>query len=350
MVDVVADVCGLHAQLMSSAELAAWARIDGLPRDAVAEALWEERSLVKSWAMRGTLHLLPSSEYGLWLGGMSTYRHYRTASWSRGFDITQEELVQVVAAVRQALDHRARTREQLAADVADITGSVELGEKLLGSWGSTLKPATYQGALCFGPSIGRNVTFVRPDQWLGELTVLPGDEAMASITRRFLAANGPATRDDYARWWAMSPAAAQRHIAALGDEVAAVDVEGTRAWMLAADVAEAAACDPPGAVRLVPAFDQFVVASTRQAEHLLPGPFRDRVYRAQGWLSPVLLVDGLMAGVWRHVLTSGRLEVSIEPFTALPGWAAEAAEAEAEALGEFLGAEAAVSWSPAAVA
>jgi hypothetical protein len=74
MLDVVSRLCGVHAQLMSSAELTLWARVDGLARDDVASALWDQRTLVKTWAMRGTLHLLPSSELGLWLAGLGTYR------------------------------------------------------------------------------------------------------------------------------------------------------------------------------------------------------------------------------------------------------------------------------------
>jgi hypothetical protein len=353
LLDVVSDICGLHAQLMSSGELTAWARVADLEPGAVAEALADDRTLVKSWAMRGTLHLLPSSEYGLWLGGLATYRHYLKPAWSNGFGISQDDLTRMIAAVARALDGKALTREELAAEVARITRSPDLADKLLGSWGSTLKPATYQGQLCFGANRGRNVTFVRPDQWLdGRWTtdppVVPGDEAMAAITRRFLAANAPATRDDLARWWAMSPAEAGRRVTALGDEVAAIEVDGTPMWMLAADVEPATEVEPPGVVRLVPAFDQFVVVSTRQADNLLPGPFRSRVYRPQGWLSPVLLVDGQMAGIWKHERKGARLTVTIEPFVAVPPWVVAEAEAEAVALGRFLAAEPTVTWAPPA--
>ena len=345
LLDVVSDVCGLHAQLMSSAELTAWARVADLEPGAVATALAEDRTLVKSWAMRGTLHLLRSSEYGLWLGGLSTYRHYLKPAWSKGFGISQNELGRMIAAVAEALDGRSLTREELAAEVARITASPDLADKLLGSWGSTLKPATYQGGLCFGPTRGRNVTFVRPDQWLPGLAVEPADDAMAAITRRFLHVNGPATRDDYARWFAMSPAAAAKRIVALGEDATEVDVAGVPMWMLAADVEAATTCQPAHAVRLVPAFDQYVVASTRQADNLLPGPLRARVYRPQGWLSPVLLVDGRMAGVWRHERKGTRLAVTIDPFTKLPKWARTGAEAEAGALGRFLDAEPEVTWA-----
>ena len=66
MLAVASRLCGLHAQLMSSAELTVWARVEDLDRKAVQRALWEDRTLVKTWAMRGTLHLLPAGELPLW--------------------------------------------------------------------------------------------------------------------------------------------------------------------------------------------------------------------------------------------------------------------------------------------
>src|SRR4051812_28480602 len=70
LVGVAGEICGLHAQVMSSAELSLWARIEGLEGGAVHRALWEERALVKLWAMRGTLHLLPCAELGVWLSAL----------------------------------------------------------------------------------------------------------------------------------------------------------------------------------------------------------------------------------------------------------------------------------------
>ncbi|MET0228238.1 MAG: crosslink repair DNA glycosylase YcaQ family protein, partial [Actinomycetes bacterium] len=98
----------------------------------------------------------------------------------------------------------------------------------------------------------------------------------------------------------------RRLLERLGDEVAPVEVDGTAAYALAADLASPGtdAVDGTGlaaggsrTVRLLPAFDQYVVTATLQAEHLLPGPFKARVYRPQGWLSPVLLVGGRMEGL-----------------------------------------------------
>ena len=346
LLDVVSDVCGLHAQLMSSAELTAWARVDDLEPGAVAAALADDRTLVKSWAMRGTLHLLPLLGVRAVAGRPEHVPPLPQAGLVEG-------LRDLPGGARA--DDRGRgqgpRREGPHPGGAGRRGGRRspgrpgLAEKLLGSWGSTLKPATYQGKLCFGPNRGRNVTFVRPDQWLKKLEVdsratrpWPPSPAASSPS------TAPPTRDDYARWFAISPAQAGKHIAALGDDVAEVDVDGTPMWMLAADVKAATTCKPAHAVRLLPAFDQYVVASTRQADNLLPGPLRARVYRPQGWLSPVLLVDGQMAGVWKHERKGTRLTVTIEPFTKLPKWATKAAEAEAASLGQFLGAEPEVTW------
>ena len=131
------------------------------------------------------------------------------------------------------------------------------------SFGSTLKPAVFRGQLCFGPSRGRNVTFARPDQWIGTITGVEPEEAVVELIRRFLATNGPATREEVARWWAITPATATRYRTRLGDDVADVEVEGTAAWMLAADVDEAAKAKPGKTVNLLPAFDQYVIAGTK---------------------------------------------------------------------------------------
>ncbi len=100
---------------------------------------------------------------------------------------------------------------------------------------------------------------------------------------------------------------------------------------------EAASATALRSVRLLPAFDQYVVAATRHAARLLPGPCRDRIYRPQGWLSPVLAVGGKMLGVWRHERKGARIVVQIQPFVPLRPWARRGAEEKAEQLAGFLG-------------
>src|SRR6266498_681610 len=204
MLAVARRLCGLHAQLMSSAELTVWARVEDLDRRAVQRALWQERALVKTWAMRGTLHLLPAADLPLWHAalGTSRRRHLKPAVL-RYLGITREELDRLTEAIAIALDGRVMTREELAQDVGRLTGSAALGAKLaLGSWSMVLKPAAFTGRLCFGPSLGQRVRYTRPDTWLSAAPPsIDSQAALAAITRWYLAAYGPATYHDFARWW-----------------------------------------------------------------------------------------------------------------------------------------------------
>ncbi|MFN2503348.1 MAG: winged helix DNA-binding domain-containing protein [Acidimicrobiales bacterium] len=345
MVAVAERLCGLHAQLMSSAELTLWARVEDLEPQALADGLWKERTLVKTWAMRGTLHVLPAADYPMWQSALSTYRNYLKPSWLRAFGVSADKLERFLGAVADALRDQLLTREELAAAVSRLTGSAELGEKVLGSWGSLLKPACYRGQLCFGPGVGQKVRFAHPETWLGPSDAVDPQAAVLDVARAFLGAHGPATRDDFARWWAISPAQGQATIKGLGEEAVEVDVEGTPAWMLAESLPGARERRRPHSVRLLPAFDQWVIAATRHVDQLLPGPLSSRIYRPQGWISPVLAVDGHTLGVWRHERKGAAVEVEIEPFVDLPAKVRRAAEHEAERLAAFLGGTLKLSWA-----
>jgi uncharacterized protein YcaQ len=347
---VVERIAGLHAQLTASAELTLWARVSGLERDDVSRAVWEERSLVKTWAMRGTLHLMPADELGLWVAAQGALKpRHHVPAWLRHHGLTRDEADAMLAAIPAALDGRQLTREELAGEVARVTGIGALDGKLRGGFGDLLKPAAFRGDLCFAPSDGRNVRFARPDQWLGPWQPADQDEAVRAVTRRYLAAYGPANREALARWFGMpSPAQAGRWLKGLGDEAVTVQLDGEELVMLAEDVAEAAAAEPAGGVRLLPAFDHYVVAAPRDRDAVLPAAQRSRVYRPQGWLSPVLLVDGRMTGIWSHERKGDRLVVQVEPFARLTRAERAGAEAEAHALAGFLGGELELTFSSAA--
>jgi hypothetical protein len=100
--------------------------------------------------MRGTLHLLPAAEFPLWQAALSTRRNWEAGAWQRAF-VPLAELERLNDAVAQALDGTLLTREELADRVGELTGSVELGDKLRESWGALLKPAAALGLLCFAP-------------------------------------------------------------------------------------------------------------------------------------------------------------------------------------------------------
>jgi Winged helix DNA-binding domain len=167
-------------------------------------------------------------------------------------------------------------------EVGRLTGSAAFGAKIAqSSWGTILRPAAFSGRLCFGPSLGQRVRFARPDTWLAAAhPPVDPQAATAAVTRRFLAAYGPATHHDLARWWSGGGVSAARQwIASLGEEVSPVELDGVQAWMLTVHAREARDFAPDRSVRLLPGFDQYVVGASCHAERLLPGDLRSRVYR-----------------------------------------------------------------------
>ena len=322
---VASQLCGLHAQVLSSAELSLWARVEGVTREQFRALLWKDSALVKTWAMRGTLHLLPRSELPLYLGALANYGHFLKDPWLNSIGITREEVDVVLAAVGRALRGESLTREELAAAVSRDTGTKKYGAALLQSWGMLLKPAAYRGLLCFAESQPPRVRFTSP----GRVKPLPREPALRELARRYLRAYGPATRGDFASWWGCSARRAQEIFESL-DTVRLED-----RWLLREDLPELQRARPSGAVRLLPAFDPYVAGAPRTGG-LFPLQHKKRIYRNQGWLTPALLVDGHIDGVWRHQRTSKGLTVTVEPFVRLSKAVRAALALEAESLARFL--------------
>jgi hypothetical protein len=119
---VVSRIAGLHAQVMASADASLRARVDGLPEDFLPAALWRDGTLVKTWAMRGTLHLLVRDELPTYVGALSRLRpRHHQGAWQRAYGVTREQADAMLAAIPKVLARKPLTRAELAAAVARRT-------------------------------------------------------------------------------------------------------------------------------------------------------------------------------------------------------------------------------------
>jgi hypothetical protein len=319
-VEIVRRLCGVQAQVASAAEFGvATRRRSGAA--SISRAI-EGRSLVKTWAMRGTLHVLPSDEAPAYLATMAGLTPWRSKAWERYHGVSATDVESVRDALGEVLGAEPLTREELVASLAGHLRSRAARDRLSSGWGELLKPAAWAGTLLQGPPRGSSVTFVRADAWVDGWSAPDRDEAGASVLRSYLAAFGPATAQDVADWWARQPASKVRPwFERLGDEVAPVDVEGTASWALARDVSTLERAEPSDAVRLLGNFDQYVLAPGRGSAAFVPADHKAQVSRAAGWISKVVLLGGRVAGVW-EVSDSGEHEFDL--WAHVPGAALDA--------------------------
>jgi Winged helix DNA-binding domain len=315
LAEVVRDVCGIHAQVMGAAELSLAARVENITQEDVRAELWERRSLAKTWTVRGTLHLHPADELPVWAAATRAV----APPWHDQYGLDQAQGDELLAAIGDALDGRCLLREELADEVAKRAG--EWTREWIGSgWGYIIGSAAAVGKLCHGPPRGAKVTFVRTDQWIGWREV-DSDAARAEVCRRFLGTYGPAGARELAEWLGIRPAELP--------ELPDVKVKPGRA---------------AGPVRLLPEYDCYVMGF-RERDRLVPEKVRDRLKshpkgRFEGIAAvPTLLVDGVVAGIWRRAKKGKKIEIAVEPTRRLSSQERSELESEAERIGSFLAAE-----------
>jgi len=339
---------GIQAQVLSAAELALWARVQGLSRADIQTALWQERSLVKTWAMRGTLHLLAANELSLFVAARSRHDSRNWAGYFAYYGLTPAQQEAFLAAVPHVLGSEPMTRQQLADALVSHTGISALRELIVSSgWGSPLKPSAFRGDLCFGPSQGQNVTFVNPRAWLGAWQTLEPEAALQTIVRRYLQAYGPATRQDFALWWwgGGGMTIAKQTFQALTDELVEVDVEGWCAIALRSTLEPLQQLEPADTIHLLPLFDAYLLGLGRDVEPLLPQAYKRLVFRPQGWISAVVLVGGAIRGVWQYTTRRDQTRVQVQMFTSPTTVIKKGIAAEAERLEAFLNTKVALAYA-----
>ena len=337
--DVVAMMCGAHAQILSAAELSIGLRLAAGTRADVRNALWGERSLVKTFGPRGTVHLLPAAELPMWTGALSALPPAANGL-AKDVRLTPEQIDAVVASIAAALHDAELTIDELGDAVVADTGGwagdlvTPAFQEMWPRWRQALTTAAHRGAVCFGPNRGPNVTYTSPRRWLPGFRPADGPSALADVLRRYLHAYGPATPADFAQWLNGPRRWSTELFDSLGGELERVELAGSAAWVCAGDAVSPAAV--PDGVRLLPYFDAYVVRG-QPRELLYPGHAAARALAGgQAGNYPVLLIDGTVAGVWHQRRSGRKIAVTVEPFGRLTATRSRALEDQVERVGEIL--------------
>jgi hypothetical protein len=338
VVEAVRRTAGIQAQVMSAAELALCTRVEGLSAQEIRSTIFQDHTLVKTWAMRATLHVLETRDLPLYVAALS-FREFRNwPAYAAYYGLSPAQHEAFLSAVPQVVGSEPMTREQLAVALAKQTGIAHLRDLILSSsWGTPLRQSALRGDLCFGPNQGQNVTFVNPRAWIGAWPSIEPEQALQELVRRYLRAYGPATAEDFARWcWdGGGRIPAKKLFQSMKEELEEVEVEGWRAVALRATTDMMQRLEPAETIHLLPLFDAYTIGMPRGSSLLLDGAYKVLVFRPQGWVSAVVLVNGSIQGVWQQTVRRSQTIVKVHLFCPPTALIQKGIEAEVERLSDF---------------
>ncbi|MCD2185712.1 DNA glycosylase AlkZ-like family protein [Actinomycetospora soli] len=296
-VAVAGRLLGVQAQVTAAADQAVAVR--GPAVTAVRDGL-ADGSLVRTWSVRGTLHVLDTARAPDLLALLAAARTWEKGSWQREF-AAADEVARLAELAGGLLADGPLTREELVAGFAPHV-SDGLADRLGSGWGTVLKPLAWQGLLVNGPPRGRRPTFTAPP-W----TTLPDpDAAAARVIPAYLDVYGPASPTAFDDWLLRGGTrrpTLRRWFADLVDAgtITPVDTgDGEPRYARTVDLDELVADEPapPDHLRFLPAFDTWVLGPGTRAADVLAPEHRGRVSRAAGWIAPVVVRSGRVVGTW----------------------------------------------------
>jgi hypothetical protein len=312
-------MCAAHAQLQTAAELSVALRLDGATRSDVQRALWEDRTLVRTFGPRGTVHLVPAIDLAMWTGALSVVP--RSSSQPADARLDDEQVDAVVAALGAAVAEADRTVDELDEAVAYACGEWAVArvmpafQTMWPRWRQVVSTAAARGALCFGPNRGRKITYASPRRWLRGFAPAPTNEALRALVHAYLAAFGPASAAHFARWLAVPPAWAAAQFDSLADVIEPVELDGETCWVNAGD--RPIPSGSADGLWLLPYFDAYAVGA-QPRRLVFPGRAAERALAGtQAGNFPVLLIDGGVAGVWHQRRAGGGIHITVEPLRRL---------------------------------
>jgi hypothetical protein len=334
--EVARALCGVNAQLKPAMMLSLRARLRGAKLSDLTDLIYVRRMLLRTWAMRGTMHLLFRDDAGLILPLVGPPAIAKLRRRRHGLDLDDEKLARGLREIRAILeDSGPLTRDELVSRLNEH--GVDIERKSQAPY-HLIACAGLEGIVALGPDRpGGKQTYVLADLPSGKAR--PEVEALAELAERYLKGYGPASATDFSAWSGLPAADAKKGWALLKERGLLTDI-AVDGRVLASMKPEPI---PEGAVvNLLPAFDTLILGYSDR-ELVVPAKHHKDVYHG-GQTVPVVLVNGEAAGVWRYEIKGGRISLEVRPFGALDDGVRDMVEAEAEDVGHFFGLAPIITW------
>lgn len=341
--EAVADILGLNAQGALNYQLSLWNRVEGLDPSFLPRALQEDRSLVRSWFMRDTVHIVPTADLPVFRRGLEEglMREWNRWTVRTGRKEAPESWEPLYPHVLKALDGDALTINQMVEEVGWEGADARPNLSRL------VREMSLRGLICNAASIGpwyhnSENRFTRVDRWIPEVdssSVSPAD-AIAELAMRYIRGYGPASVTDFSYWTGARVTDTKPVFEGISEHLTEVSIEGQRGsyYISADDESALEGIQPEPFTRLLPQFDALIMGHKDKSRFIDPAD-RGGIFLPRGGVAATLLVNGMVKGTWKIKKGTEGWDLSLFPSQALSVDEWEMIEAEIEGMREFTGFE-----------
>jgi hypothetical protein len=320
----------MQAQDMASGLWSLGVRLPGCTVGDVTAAL-ERREAIRTWPMRGTVHLVPPAD-ARWMLELMGVRALAGAAKRRATIGLEERIAErAVEVLGAALAGGKRmTRAQCLSTLSDA------GLPVAGQQGyHLLWYASQKGVTCIAPNVGKEQSFVLLDDWAPEPNRPDREEALGIIALRYFRSHGPATRADLARWTGLPMTDVKIGVGAAGEGLTTVRVDGTD-MIMDAELADAVP-EPSDDWVALPGFDELILGYKDRSMMVDAAHMDAIVPGGNGVFQATIVRAGRVVGTWKRTLGAKAVTVSLTPLVPLKPAERRKAEAALEPYAKFVG-------------
>lgn len=344
---VVGDICGLHAQASLTPYLSLGNRVENFENGLLDKALYRDKTLVKVWCMRGTLHIIPSQDLPIYNKALRRmwFEHHGRFMRAPDWPSIEERKKLIYPKILEALAQKPLKRKELNAKVRLLLkDDSKPYQRLFSGWGGILKETGYEGLTVHAQPCEREACFARLDKWLPQrnLNIIDEDEAKEKLLIKYLQGYGPASVQDFVLWSGLMAGDTRKAIESVCSLLEEIEIEGARGkfLMLKKDfkILNSISLDEKAPPCLLPKFDSFVLGH-KDRTRIIRSEYMKHVFRKAGDVAATLLINGHIVGTWRQKKTKNSLTVMITPFHKLMEEDLKEVEKKAKELSQFTGAD-----------
>ncbi|HYG64018.1 MAG TPA: winged helix DNA-binding domain-containing protein [Thermoanaerobaculia bacterium] len=324
--EVVAWLGAVQAQDYLGSLWALGTRMKTATEEAVEQAI-ADRTVVRTWPMRGTLHFVAPADVR-WMLALLTPRVIAGTQWRyRQLDLDQALFDRSRDLLTRTLEGGRQITRGALFEILDAAGIATTGQRGI----NILNRLAMDGLLCFAARQGKQPAFALLEEWVPPGRMLERDEALAELAGRYFTSHGPATLQDFTWWSGLTVADTKLGIELAGSRLEKEVFEGRDYWSVAAETGTG----PAPRAYLLPPFDEYTVAYKDRSAVL--DPAHGGVMSSNGIFYPTIVLDGQVIGTWKRTFKKGSVVIALSPYAPIKKKDRKAVAEAAERYGAFLG-------------